>query len=110
MRNPYEEKMRNPYEVLETLPSANDLQIKESYVRKVKEYPPERFPEEFKEIREAYEAISTLRNRVDYKLFHREKPDVQKLTKNLLAGGERKRVPPMRLIEIALNTYQKSKT
>ncbi len=102
--------MKNPYEVLQILPSANDSQIKESYVRKVKEYPPERFPEEFKKIREAYEAISTPRNRVTYKLFHLEEPDVQGLAKNLLSGGERKRIPPRRLIEMALNAYQKSKT
>ena len=101
--------MRNPYEVLQILPTANDAQIKESYIQKVKEYPPERFPEEFKEIREAYEAVSTPRKRVAYKLFQREEPDVQKLAQNLLSGGERKRVPPRRLIEIALNTYQKSK-
>lgn len=99
--------MKNPYEVLQILPSSDDLQIKESYVRKVKEYPPERFPEEFKKIREAYEAISTPAKRVAYKLFHLEEHDVQGLAKTLLSGGERKRIPPRRLIEMALNTSKK---
>lgn len=99
--------MRNPYEVLQIHTSANDTQVKESYIQKVKEYPPERFPEEFKEIREAYETISTTNSRVAYRLFHLEEPDIPKLTKSLLAGGERKRVSPKRLVEMALKEYQK---
>ncbi|MEW6378062.1 MAG: DnaJ domain-containing protein [bacterium] len=109
MKNSYE-GMKNPYKALQISPSASDLAIKEAYVRKVKEYPPERFPEEFKEIREAYEAIATPRSRVAYKLFHLEEPDPQELAGNLLASGERKRIPPKKLIDIALKEYKKSQS
>lgn len=92
--------MKNPYKVLGISAAAGDADIKAAYIQMVKEFPPERFPEKFKEIREAYEAISTTRKRVAQKLFSlEEKLDPQDLVLSLLNGGERNPLPPKELIE-----------
>jgi curved DNA-binding protein CbpA len=98
--------MSTPYEILEVEPFATDGEIKEAYIQRVKQYPPDRFPEEFKQIRDAYERISTLKGRIDYRLFSLEPPDLNRLLERLFAAGERKRLSPQRLIETALKDFR----
>lgn len=44
--------------------SAGEEEIRAAYLRKVKEHPPERSPEEFEKIRDAYEALRDPRRRM----------------------------------------------
>ena len=48
-------------QLLEVRPAAGDEEIRAAYVRKVKEYPPDRSPQEFEQVREAYEALRDTR-------------------------------------------------
>lgn len=48
-------------QLLEVRPEARDEEIRAAYVRKVKQYPPDRSPQEFEQVREAYEALGDTR-------------------------------------------------
>lgn len=50
--------MRNSYEVLGLKQGATPEEIKKAYFTLVRQYPPEENPEEFREIREAYEQLN----------------------------------------------------
>lgn len=50
--------MTSPYERLGILPSATPTEVKAAYHKKLREFPAHTYPEEFKAIRAAYEAIN----------------------------------------------------
>ncbi|MCP4753294.1 MAG: hypothetical protein GY866_20580 [Proteobacteria bacterium] len=54
------------YGILGTGFCDDDAEIRAAYLEKVKRYPPERFPEEYKTIRKAYEMVETNQKRIDY--------------------------------------------
>jgi curved DNA-binding protein CbpA len=54
------------YERLRVEKTADALQIKRAYYTLVKEYPPERFPEEYKKLRAAYDTLSDAGKRAEY--------------------------------------------
>lgn len=58
--------MNGYYEILNIDKSADAQQLKRAYFNQVRRYPPERFPEEFKRLREAYEALSDPQKRKKY--------------------------------------------
>ena len=53
----------DPREVLEVTAEAGDEEIRAAYLRKVKEYPPDRAPREFEQVRDAYEMLRDPRRR-----------------------------------------------
>jgi curved DNA-binding protein CbpA len=61
--------MKNPYKVLEVQINATDEEIRKAWLEKVKQFPPDRFPEKFKDIREAYERIENRTSRLRHFLF-----------------------------------------
>jgi|SRR5580658_476341 len=82
----------DPRAVLGVGPEADDEQIRAAYLRKVKEYPPDRSPSEFENVRDAYELLRDRRRRSQQTLFSCD-PDAP--LESLLDGttGERKYVP-----------------
>jgi len=58
--------MTDHYKTLGIESTADARQIKRAYFDLVKQYPPERFPEKFKEIRAAYDALSDEEKRAQY--------------------------------------------
>ena len=52
-----------PNEILGVAANAPDEEIRTAYLGKVKEFPPERAPEEFERIRDAYETLRDPRRR-----------------------------------------------
>jgi tetratricopeptide (TPR) repeat protein len=56
----------NHYETLGIEKTAPDEEIKRAYYRMVRQYQPDRFPEEFKKIRAAYEVLSDREQRAKY--------------------------------------------
>lgn len=83
--------MQNPFEILEVAEDADDAAIKKAYLKKVKEYPPERQAETFQKIRSAFEAIESDKQRRQYRLFHAETPDLASLLKQALKPGPAQR-------------------
>lgn len=57
---------QDPWSVLGVSPDANDDQIRAAYVRKVKEFPPDRCGREFETIRDAYEQLKDPYGRAKY--------------------------------------------
>ncbi len=61
---------RSPFEILGVAPEADDEEIRRAYLQLVQKFPPDREPERFRRIREAYDTLKDARSRMKYKLFH----------------------------------------
>jgi len=57
------------YLILGVSPDASDEEIRNSYIQLVKKHTPEKDPERFKQITQAYEAIKDKRVRIKRKIF-----------------------------------------
>jgi curved DNA-binding protein CbpA len=62
----------DPSEVLGVPPNAGEEEIRAAYVRKVKEFPPDRSPEEFEKVRDAFETLRDPRKRTRTMLLARD--------------------------------------
>lgn len=69
--------LRDPYAVLGLERQADSEAIKRAYFQLVREYPPERDPARFQEIRAAYEAVRTPERRRSTDLFLPQPPPPQ---------------------------------
>ena len=65
----------NPYLILRLSPEAGDAEIRRAYLDAIREFPPEREPERFQAISQAYEQIRDEKSRLNYFLFNRESPE-----------------------------------
>ncbi|HTS31068.1 MAG TPA: J domain-containing protein [Bryobacteraceae bacterium] len=59
----------DPFHILEIPPEAGDEEIRSAYLRKVKEYPPDRAPAQFEKVRDAYELLRDPRRRTRHLLL-----------------------------------------
>jgi curved DNA-binding protein CbpA len=59
----------DPWEVLGVAREAGDEQIRAAYLRKLKQFPPDRSSAEFEQVRDAYELLRDRRQRLRYFLF-----------------------------------------
>jgi curved DNA-binding protein CbpA len=59
----------DPYAVLGLEPGAEDEQIRAAYLAKLKQFPPDRSPAEFEQVRDAYELLRDRRRRAQHTLF-----------------------------------------
>jgi curved DNA-binding protein CbpA len=59
----------DPYVVLGLVPGADDEQIRAAYVAKLKQFPPDKAPDEFEQVRDAYELLRDRRRRAQHNLF-----------------------------------------
>jgi DnaJ-class molecular chaperone len=91
--------MKTPFQILGIDESASDDRIKSAYLEMVRRYPPDRFPERFKEIKGAFEMINTMRKRLAYRLFHVSEPDIDALISSAL-GATEERIQRDALLEI----------
>ena len=66
----------DPRQVLGITQEAGDVEIRAAYLRKVKEYPPDRAPGEFEKVRDAYETLRDPRLRARHLLLsaHPQQP------------------------------------
>jgi hypothetical protein len=53
----------NPYEILGVPANASEQEIRNAYLSKVKEFPPDQSPQKFEAVRDAYEALRDPRKR-----------------------------------------------
>ena len=54
-----------PWDILGLPPEAGDAEIRAAYLAKVKEHPPDRMPEEFERVRDAYDVLRDPRRRAE---------------------------------------------
>jgi len=61
--------MKSSYDMLNVAVDASDDEIKQAYLQKVKDYPPDRDQQQFQLIHQAYESIKDHKSRISYTLF-----------------------------------------
>lgn len=94
--------MTNPFQVLGVPETADDAEIKKAYLRKVRQFPPDRAPQRFQIVREAFEAVQTRRDRLRYRLFQTELPTPTMLLEPSVQG-DRSRRPALELVQRILD-------
>jgi len=75
--------MNDPHEQLGLPPSADETEIRQRYLELVRQFPPDRAPEKFAEIRAAYDALRDPIKRLEARIF-----EPQSRTDSLEAIGE----------------------
>lgn len=91
-----------PYEILEVSEDADDDAIKQAYLRQIRAYPPEHAPRRFQRIRDAYQQIQTLEQRLAFELFHAREPSQQELLDHLRQSTSAPQRPPLDAMRSAL--------
>jgi hypothetical protein len=92
--------MNDPFAILAVDEEADDDAVRAAYLQQVRNCPPERDPERFQEIRQAYESIADVRSRLGVRLFHAPKPDLLAMMAPVLQEGAS--VPPSEKNMLAL--------
>jgi curved DNA-binding protein CbpA len=78
--------MADPFTVLGVADDADDAQIRRRYLALVREFPPDRAPARFQELRTAYDALSNERKRLETKLLHTNATALTRLSMSALRG------------------------
>ncbi|RUM94737.1 MAG: molecular chaperone DnaJ [Thiothrix sp.] len=96
--------MKNPYLILGLSKPAKfgdlkDDQVQSSYLALVRQFPPDRHPQRFEEIRRAYEQLKTYKARVSHDLFDTTLPDRGDLVARLLPQGETLQRPALKQVQ-----------
>jgi DnaJ-class molecular chaperone len=95
--------MPNPFSVLGVAETDPDDTIKKAYLQQVREHPPERDSERFQIIRAAYEAIKTHQDRLRYRLFGQQAPDLAGLMTAALHAGPSRRPTESQVLQVLRN-------
>jgi curved DNA-binding protein CbpA len=72
--------MRDPFTVLGVDEDAGDAEIRRRYLALVRDFPPDRAPDRFRDYRAAYEALSDERKRLETKLLRTNEAALSRLT------------------------------
>lgn len=80
--------MENLYEILQIDNEVDEKEIKKAYIKMLRKYPPEKSPEEFKKIREAYERLSNPISRAEYDAESLYKDEIDELFNNGIEAFE----------------------
>jgi curved DNA-binding protein CbpA len=91
--------MPDPYTIFDLPPDSDDETIRRRYLSLVRTHTPERDPERFSAIREAYEILREPINRMQYRLFEAGKDDsIDAILKEAKARSSQRRVPVATLL------------
>jgi curved DNA-binding protein CbpA len=94
--------MTDPYEVLGLDRDADETAIRKRYLELVRQYPPDRDPQRFGEIREAYEKLRDPAERMNALLFDLKSTDSMDIILSELRNRLRKaRIPTKTLLSLA---------
>ena len=85
--------MRDPFTILRVTDEADDAEIRRRYLALVREFPPDRAPERFQELRAAYDALSDERKRLETTLLHNNAAALAQLTRDALRSGSIEAAP-----------------
>ncbi|MEE9397521.1 MAG: DnaJ domain-containing protein [Methylococcales bacterium] len=73
----------NPFELLGINSDASDKEVKQAYLNQVRKLPIERDAQHFQRIRQAYDSVSTQKDRMAYSLFHNAPVSLETLVAGL---------------------------
>src|SRR4051794_8339271 len=94
--------MTDPYATLGVPADSDDAAIRRRYLELVKQYSPERHPERFAAVRQAYESLRDLDTRLRYRLFEAGKADsVDAIIDEVAGKGPRRRLSLAALLAAA---------
>jgi len=94
--------MVDPFHVLGVAADADDETIRRRYLELVRENPPERAPEKFAAIRQAYEQVKDMETRLKKRLFELDKDlSIGTIIEEVTCKSPRPRVSLAKLIEMA---------
>jgi curved DNA-binding protein CbpA len=79
--------MRDPFTVLGVTEDAGDAEIRRRYLALVRDFPPDRAPDRFREYRAAYDALSDERKRLETKLLHTNEAAMARLNSAALGAA-----------------------
>ncbi len=79
--------MRDPFTVLGVDETAGDAEIRRRYLALVRDFPPDRAPDRFREYRAAYEALSDERKRLEMQLLRTNEAALSRLSMAALHAG-----------------------
>jgi len=79
--------MKTPFEILNIPEDSSDEAVKKGYLAMVKQFPPERFPNEFQRICASYETVKTEKARLKFALFDAAVPDMDELIRDIRADA-----------------------
>jgi curved DNA-binding protein CbpA len=83
----------DPYAVLGLPPDSDDDSIRRRYLELVRQFTPERHPEKFAAIRQAYESLRDLDTRLRHRLFEAgNKENIHALIEELVCRSPRPRL------------------
>lgn len=77
-------QLEDYYKILGTTAKAGPEKIKERYFEKLREFPPETHPEEFQQIRKAYETLKNPDERRKYDILRKFGPKIEKEMNNAM--------------------------
>src|SRR5947209_14520010 len=93
--------MIDPYAVLGLPADSDDETIRRRYLELVRQFSPERHPEKFAAVRQAYESLRDLNTRLRYRLFEAGKNEsVEHLIEELTCRSSRRRVSLSTLLNV----------
>ena len=73
--------MDNLYDILQIDDKVRSIEIKKAYIKMLRQYPPEKSPEQFKKIREAYEILVDPLLKAEYDAFINYKDKIEEYRK-----------------------------
>jgi len=101
----------DPFAALGLDENADDDAVKRRYLALVRAYPPDREPERFQALRQAYEAVRGQRERLERKLLHSSTGALSRLKLHCLSapgGNKRRRPSPAALTALLLDGLQRA--
>jgi curved DNA-binding protein CbpA len=94
--------MSDAYNILGLKPDADEAEIRKRYLELVREFPPDRAPERFAAIREAYDEVRDPHQRLEALLFDLSTRDtLESLISDLRARMRDSQVPLATLLKLA---------
>ena len=93
--------MSDPYEVLGLAADADDDTIRRRYLELVRQFPPEKNPERFAAVRQAFESLRDLTTRLRHRLFEAGRQEtVGAILEELTCRNPRRRVSLQTLLSM----------
>lgn len=92
--------MKTPYQILGVASDASDADIKQAYLRNVKDNPPDSDPERFQSIHNAYMSVKDAKSRMSLALFDMPDTDFDALLDRALGSAESVQIKPEQFIKL----------